>query len=208
MITTRNDMAKNSTKIDKLRRMRDELSKGKVFSITRLTALKSIIRDRSHIDAFALYISQKTKTRIRNIEPIYIENWNEDKKLINLAAIAIRKYLSEPRQASSQELTDILKKLENMQEWVKNPSWSEPLRIIKNDYAVILDDALRCILYRDESNRMVYEIASHYVMAFSDSYRRELTPISLTSIHDIIDFLRKIQREKKGEIKKRGNKND
>jgi hypothetical protein len=198
-MSTRTDLAMNDTKIDKLRRMRNELSEGKSFSITRLTALKSIIRDKDNSDAFALYISQKTKTRIRTINPNYIENWAEDKKLINLAAIAIRKYLSEPRQASSQELTELLRNLENMQEWVKNPSWSEPLRIIKNDYAVILDDALRCILYRDESNRMVYEMASHYVMAFSYGYRRELTSSSLRSIDDIMTFLRRIQREKKGE---------
>jgi hypothetical protein len=116
-MTTRNELARNNTKIDNLRRMRDELSKGKVFSITRLIALKSIIQDKAHTDAFALYISQKTQTRIRNIEPNHIENWAEDKKLINLAAIAIRKYLSEPRQASSHELTMLLRKLENIQEW-------------------------------------------------------------------------------------------
>lgn len=206
-MTTRNELARNSTKIDKLIRMRDELSKGKSFSITRLIALKSIIQDKAHTDAFALYISQKTQTRIRNIEPNYIKNWAEDKKLINLAAIAIRKYLSEPRQASSHELTELLKKLENMQKWVKEPSWSESLRIIKNDYAVILDDALRCILYRDESNRMVYEMASHYVLAFSYGYRRELTPSSLPSIDDIITFLKTIQKSKKSEVQKRGNKN-
>lgn len=206
-MTTRNELARNNTKIDKLRRMRDELFKGKYCSITRLTALKSIIQDKAQTDAFALYISQKTQTRIRNIEPNYIKNWAEDKKLINLAAIAIRKYLSEPRQASSHELTELLKKLENMQKWVKEPSWSESLRIIKNDYAVILDDALRCILYRDESNRMVYEMASHYVLAFSYGYRRELTPSSLPSIDDIITFLKTIQKSKKSEVQKRGNKN-
>ena len=193
-MTTRTELTRNNTKIDKLRRMRDELSKGKVFSITRLTALKSIIRNKAHIDAFALYISRKTKTRIRNINPKYIKNWDEDKKLIKLAAIAIRKYLSDPRQASSQELTTLLKKLEHMQEWGKNPYWSGPLRVINNRYALIFEDAIRCILYRDESNRMVYEMASNYVLAFSDSHIRELTPTSLSSIDDIITFLRKIQR--------------
>jgi hypothetical protein len=89
----------------------------------------------------------------------------------------------------------------------KNPYWSGPLRIIKNSYAVIVEDALRCILYRDESNKIVYEMASDYVLAFSDGYIREPTPSSLPFIDDIITFLRKIQREKKGEVQKRGNKN-
>jgi hypothetical protein len=206
-MTTRSDLARNNTKIDKLRRMRDELSNGKVFSITRLTALKSIIRDKAHTDAFALYISQKTKTRIRNIKPKYIENWPEDKKLINLAAVAVSKYLSKPRQARSHELTSLLRNLEKVQEWGKNPYWAGPLRVIKNRYALILEDALRCILHRDERNRMVYEMASDYVLAFSDSYTRELTPTSLPSIDDIISFLKKISREKKVGVKKRSNKN-
>ena len=206
-MTNRYELVRNSTKIDKLIRMRDELSKGKSFSITRLTALKSIIQDKAHTDAFALYISQKTQNRIRNIEPNYIENWAEDKKLINLAAIAIRKYLSEPRQASSQELTTLLKKLENIQEWGKNPYWSGPLRLIKNRYALILEDALRCILYRDKSNKIVYDMASDYVLAFSDGYIRELTPSCLPSIDDIITFLKKMHRENKVEVKKRRNKN-
>jgi hypothetical protein len=193
-MTTRSDLARNDTKIDKLIRMTDELSEGNSFSITRLTALKSIIRDKAHTDGFALYISQKTKTRIRNIKPKYIENWAKDKKLINLAAIAIRKYLSEPRQATSGQLTILLRNLEKIQEWGKNPYWSGPLRIIKNRYALILEDALRCILHRDERNRMVYEMASHYVMAFSDSYIRELTPTSLPCVNDILTFLKTIRR--------------
>ena len=193
-MTTRTDSTGSSSKVDKLIRMREELSTGKSFSITRLTALKSIIKDKAHAEAFALYISQKTKTRIRNINPKYKKNWDEDKKLINFAAIAIRKYLSDPRRASSQELTTLLKKLENIQEWRKNPYWSGPLRVINNRYALIFEDAIRCILYRDESNRMVYEMASNYVLAFSDSHIRELTPTSLSSIDDIITFLRKIQR--------------
>jgi hypothetical protein len=97
-MTTRSDLARNNTKIDKLIRMRDELSEGNSFSITRLTALKSIIRDKAHTDAFALYISQKTKTRIRNIKPKYIENWAEDKKLINLALPSGNTYLIPVRQ--------------------------------------------------------------------------------------------------------------
>jgi len=206
-MTNRYQLVRNSTKIDKLIRMRDELSKGKSFSITRLTALKSIIRDKAHTDAFALYVSQKTKTRIRSINPKYMENWNEDRKLVNLASIAISKYLSDPRQASSQELTTLLKKLENIQEWGKNPYWSGPLRLIKNRYALILEDALRCILYRDKSNKIVYDMASDYVLAFSDGYIRELTPGSLPSIDDIITFLRKMHREDNVEVKKRRNKN-
>ena len=187
--------------------MREELSTGKSFSITRLTALKSIIREKAHTDAFALCISQKTKTRIRNIKPKYIENWAEDKKLINLAAIAVRKYLSKPRQARSHELNSLLRELEKIQEWGKNPYWSGPLRVIKNRYALILEDALRCILYRDKSNYIVFEMASDYVLAFSDAYIRELTPSSLPYVDDILTFLKKISREDKVEVKKRRNKN-
>jgi hypothetical protein len=139
-MTTRTDLARNNTKIDKLIRMREELSTGKSFSITRLTALKSIIKDKAHAEAFALYISQKTKSRIRNIKPKYVENWAEDKKLIDLAAIAVRKYLSKPRQARSHELTSLLRNLERIQEWGKNPYWAGPLRIIADNKEQICVD--------------------------------------------------------------------
>jgi hypothetical protein len=72
---------------------------------------------------------------------------------------------------------------------------------------LILEDALRSILHRGDRNRMVFEMASDYVLAFSDGYTRELTPSSLPYVDDILTFLKKISREDKVEVKKRRTKN-
>jgi len=178
-------------KLAKLITMREDVAKGEVFLITRLTILKSIFETKAQIDDFAFYITRKTLSRIGKTKPKYSDKWEQDKKLIKMAGTAARKYLAKPQQASTSELRDVLRKLEKIQGWGKNPWWSGQLRIIINRYALILEDALRCILEKDIDGRKIYDMAADYVLAFSDSFQRDITKKSLPYLDDIIEYLRK-----------------
>lgn len=178
-------------KITKLITMREDVAKGEVFLITRLTSLKSIFETKAQVNDFASYITRKTLLRIGKTKPKYIDNWEQDKKLIKIAGTTVRKYLANPKQASTDELRDVLYRLEKIQGWGKNPWWSGHLRIINNCYALILEDALCCILEKDIDGRTIYDMAAHYVMAFSNSFERNITKKSLPYLDDIISYLRK-----------------
>jgi hypothetical protein len=183
-------------KIARLIRMREQVAKGEFFLITRLTALKSMFETKPQVDDFALYIAGKTLLRIGKTKPKYFDNWANDKKLIRLAGTTLKKYLAKPRQASTAQLRDILLKLEKIQGWGKNPYWSGPMRIIKNRYALILEDAVRCVLEKVMNGRTIYDIAADYVLAFSDGFQREITKKSLPYLDDIIEYLRKQQQSR------------
>ncbi len=178
-------------KITKLITMREDVAKGEVFLITRLTSLKSIFETKAHVNDFASYITRKTLLRIGKTKPKYIDNWEQDKKLIKIAGTTVRKYLANPKQASTAELRDVLYRLKKIQGWGKNPWWSGHLRIINNCYALILEDVLCCILEKDIDGRTIYDMAAHYVMAFSNSFERDITKKSLPYLDDIIAYLRK-----------------
>ncbi|HZV47096.1 MAG TPA: hypothetical protein VFG06_07115 [Thermodesulfovibrionales bacterium] len=178
-------------KITKLITMREDVAKGEVFLITRLTSLKSIFETKAQVNDFASHVTRKTLLRISKTKPKYIDNWGQDIKLIKIACTTVRKYLANPKQASTAELRDILYRLEKIQGWGKNPWWSGQLRIINNCYALILEDALCCILEKDIDGRKIYDMAAHYVLAFSNSFGRDITKKSLPYIDDILIYLRK-----------------
>ncbi|HAM52346.1 MAG TPA: hypothetical protein DCP92_17240 [Nitrospiraceae bacterium] len=70
------------------------------------------------------------------------------------------------------------------------------MRIIKNRYALILEDAVRCVLEKVMNGRTIYDIAADYVLAFSDGFQREITKKSLPYLDDIIEYLRKQQQSR------------
>ena len=187
------DMKKVSSevlgKIRKLAQITDELYQGKNFNITRLTTLKTLCKE-THIAAFfVFYIAQRTLQRMEEKEPEYIkpEKWLQYKEMVKKAILKMENYLEDKTKEGEQSLRDLLYEIKELQNEHKNQRWG-PVRIIESSDALVVENALKCILSPEASAFWGYHVGREYAEKYNPRYGTGLIPESAPSMEDIVSF--------------------
>ena len=190
-------------KIRKLIEISGELKNGKSFQITRLTILKKLCEDPDDAGHFALYLARCAQNKMENMKSeghkhIKENDWEYHKKLVGEAVSKMSNYLDKPagnmepelesELESKSELRNLLEKLKRIQGEVKKGAWGTPIRSIINWNALIVEDAVQCILDRNNSSYWGYDIARDYAEKYNPRYGTSLVPESAGRVDDIANF--------------------
>ena len=184
---------KISTVLPKIRRfaeIAEELRRGKSFSITRLTTIKSLYNEPDTSAHFVLHFSKLTQEKMENRDcPNYInpEKWLQYKILASQAIIQMENYLEGPSNENESILRDLLYRIQELQNQYDNQQWG-PVRIIESNEALLVEYALRCIVFPSDSSYWSYLVARQYAERYDSSYGTGLIPESAPMVEEIAHF--------------------
>jgi hypothetical protein len=145
------------TQVQKLEEIIEEIQGKEIVQVTRLTVVKKLCENPDAAGAFAMFLVQKAKGRLKE-EP-------GKERYVQLADRAVREmksYLDQPTEDRKKELRSLLLEIEAEQNEYVSIKWSA-VRNIKSWDLLIVENALRSILHREEAPRWLYQAARDYV---------------------------------------------
>ena len=179
-------------KIRKLALTARELRQTKyALNVTRLTSLKSLCQEEEAAANFALYVTKLAVKQMGSNQStrsfVGEEAWTEHCQLINQALKKMEDYLEQPTPEKRQNLRNLLPQLEQVQGWKKHVRFGTPIRVINNKYALIIEDALRCMTSSDYAY-WSYQLARDYAERYDSSCGSGLTSESAPLVEEIAEF--------------------
>ena len=177
-------------KIRRFAKIAEELRRGKDFSITRLTTIKSLCNEPDTSAHFVLHFSKLAQKKMESQDcPNYVspKKWLQYKNLVSEAIIHMENYLEERSNENESILRDLLHKIQELQNEYDNQRWG-PVRIIESNEALLVEYALRCIMSPSDSSYWSYLVAREYAERYDPSYGTGLIPESAPMVKEIADF--------------------
>lgn len=181
-------------KIKKLVEIANELKKGNWFSITRLTSLKTLCVEPEVSASFAIAIVGLVSQRIQSVpcpDIVSISEWEDQCQLIQLVAgdLKLSQHSEEPfeKRFAHQRIFDRLKQVQAINNEYRIIRSSQ-VRIIRNHWVLVVEDALHCLLHPGVGSHWAYQIARDYVEKYSPRYGTGLIPESEPLLQDVITF--------------------
>ena len=177
-------------RLRKLAHMASELRRGRSFTITRLTTIKSFCTDPDAATRFAVFLAQQAQAALEQRprpEHLPEERWATYRRLTAEALHAMDTYLPARTEAGSRELYDLRRALEQLQ----NQHQSIPFgvaRVIENQQALIVETALRIVLAPSNAAEWGYQLARMYAERYDSRYGTGLIPDSAQAVETIVDF--------------------
>jgi len=172
------------SRVSKLARIARELSEGANFSITRLTTLKSLCEDPEVTAHFAVFLARHTS---RSANAGHLSKGELHDELIKNSVERLGRYVESPSDQEREALREILIELES----VNNEYESIPygtVRIVQDNDVLIVEDAVRCVLFPYSAPSEAYHLARNYAERYDPRYGTGLIPQSAPLVMDIVDF--------------------
>ncbi len=158
--------------------------------ITRLTSIKSLSKNETAAEQFALYISQKVQQKMNEVEcseQFSIEEWSTHLNLMSDAIAQMEGYLAAPTYEKKQILWEFLRQIDSLQgDDYRNVHWTT-VHFVRSGYLLKLDYALRCFIEQDFPY-LVYKLAREYVECYEPSYGSGLIPDSVPMLLEVAEF--------------------
>lgn len=172
-------------RLQKLEQVLKELRENKntYFSITKLTSIKNLCKDKSRRNDYCLYLASLV---MDNAEQ------DEEKQYFQLLQEA---YTTIIRLLDSNEVTarEMLLQIRNFQNETKKIKWAT-VRIIKNNNLLILEKILQALLsHPDTALVYVYDATRHYVEKYNPKYGTGLIVDSIPMLEHITSFFKKYE---------------
>jgi len=96
-------------------------------------------------------------------------------------------FLEEQTPEKSASLEELLSRVERVQNKYKRLRWGQA-RIIESTQLLLVEKALRCVLFPRESAYWAYQVAKGYAERYDTQYGEGLIPESAPMVEDITDF--------------------
>jgi hypothetical protein len=186
----KNSTSKAAAKIRKLAQIADELRGGEVFSITRLTTVKSLCEDPEAAAQFVAHLALLTQSQMsRRPYPDHLSpaKWARYQELAADAIRQMKSYLAERTGGKEASLRTLLSALQGAQNQYKNLEWG-PVRIIESSELFLIETAVRCILSPTGSAYWGYRVAREYAECYDPRYGTGLIPESAPMVQEIADY--------------------
>ena len=179
-----------AAKIRKLAQIADQLRGGAVFSITRLTTVKSLCEDPEAAAQFVVHLALLTQSQMsRRPCPDHLApaKWTRFQELAADAIRQMESYLAEWTGDKAASLRVLLLALQGAQNQHKNLEWG-PVRIIESSELFLIETAVRCILSPTDSAYWGYRVAREYAECYDPRYGTGLIPESAPMVQEIADY--------------------
>jgi hypothetical protein len=180
------------SRISKLAQIAVELRKGKSFSVTRLTTIKTLCDDVTAAREFALHFSKLAQKKMdRRSTPNHIDksDWLRFKEVVRRAIIHLEGSLKERTAKSESQTLELLREIQHLQDTYENQRWG-PVRIIASPETLVVEHALRCFLSPSEGPNWAYLLAREYAEEYDAKYGNGLVPKSAPMMEEIAEFWR------------------
>lgn len=177
-------------KLRKLARMASDLRRGRSFAITRLLTMKSFCEDPAAATQFAVFLARQAQFILeQKPRPDHIpeDQWTSYRRLATEAIRAMDMYLEARTEAGANELHDLRRALELLQNQ-HQPIPFGVARVIENQQAVIVETALRIVATPMRAADWGYRIARMYAERYNSRYGTGLIPDSAEAVEEIVDF--------------------
>jgi len=181
-----------ASRVQKLDQLAAELRQGACFNITRLTLVKRLCAEPAAAARFALYLAERTRARMfQEARPSHLgsERWEDFKALVSTGAEAMHHYLDEPTPAALSALRAARSALEASQDQYQHQAWG-PVRLIESREAVLVEDAIACLLFPYQSADWGYRLARQHAERYDPRYGTGLIPQSAPAVEEIAAFWR------------------
>jgi hypothetical protein len=181
-----------TARVHKLAQVTAELRQGKSFNITRLTTVKRLCADSAAAARFALYLAEHTRERmLQPAHPSHLTpvRWEGFKQRVATGVEGMRCYLDRPTPEALGALRAARSALEEAQNQYRYLEWG-PVRIIESREALLVEDAIACILFPHQSADWGYRLARDYAERYDSRYGKGLIPDSAPYVEEIVDFWR------------------
>lgn len=178
------------SRIRKLARIASELSEGANFSITRLTSLKSLCEEPEVAAHFAVYLVSRAGQRAARLSsPLHLSDseWAMHDELVQRAVEQLGSYVERPSDPKREALRELLRELESVNDEYKPVPYGM-VRVIRNRYVLILENAVQCVLLPHSAPNHAYHLARNYTERYDPRYGMGLIPESAPLVMDIVDF--------------------
>jgi hypothetical protein len=178
------------SKIKKLFQIAQELKQGKDYPITRLTTIKSLCRDTTGAEQFALHFARLSYKKMENQDnPTHMKRaeWMRFKDSVGRAILQLEKYLENRTDKTTSDLRETLYEVTNLQNDYKNRRRGS-VRVIRSSDALVVEYALRCVLSQSESPYWGYLLAREYAERYDSPYGTGLIPQSAPMLEEIAEF--------------------
>jgi hypothetical protein len=181
---------KTAAKIRTLAQIAEGLRGGAVFSITRLTTIKSLCEDPEAAAQFGVHLAVLTQAKMSRRDcPDHLDSttWTRFQELAADAIGQMENYLAEQTGDKAASLRDVLSALEGAQNRYEYLEWG-PVRIIESSELFLIETAVRCILSPTDSAYWGYRVAREYAERYDPRYGTGLIPESAPMVQEIAEF--------------------
>jgi hypothetical protein len=177
-------------KIKKLAKITPDLRKGRSFSITRLTTIKSLCEDVAGAELFALHFAKLAQKKLEMKIASQKEARNEllEFKIgVGKAVVQLEKFLKNRSNESESQLRRLLLDVQNLQDKYEKQKWGL-VRFISSTDTLVVEYALRCVLATHEQPYWAYLLAREYTEKYDSKYGTGLLPESAPMVEEIAEF--------------------
>ena len=181
-----------ASRVQKLDQLAAELRQGACFNITRLTLVKRLCAEPAVAARFAFYLAGLTRARmLQEARPAHLgaERWEDFKALVSTGVEAMQHYLDEPTPAALSALRAAHAALAASQNQYEHQAWG-PVRLIASGEAVLVEEAIACLLFPYPSADWGYRLARQHAERYDLHYGAGLVPQSAPAVEEIAAFWR------------------
>jgi hypothetical protein len=176
---------------NKLENLANDLDKGQNFSVTKLTSLKRLCADHAFAVRFASHFADIAHRKFldrRTPEYVTASQWEKIGAAVEIGIKSLQIVNSGlPHADSINLLSSAHSVLKNAQNDHKKGSWGLIRRIYSME-ALIMETAIECALYPEESPSLCYQIARHHAERYDPRFGTGLIPSSSDAVRDIAQF--------------------
>jgi preprotein translocase subunit SecE len=160
------------------------------FSITKLTSIKSLCKDKYRRNEYCAYLSSLVTNNPHKVGEN--ENAKEVNNLIQQAQRVISAVTNNNKDMKSIA-EETLSQIRNCQDEYRKVKWTM-VRIIRNRDLLILENILEALLSKtDMALAYVYDATRNYVERYSPHYGTGLIVDSIPMLEDIIRFWKRYE---------------
>jgi hypothetical protein len=160
------------------------------FSVNCLTGLKSLCREPQTAARFVLYLTERTQNKMNAAaRSRYVSeaDWVHYKALVAEAIAGMSSYLEAPNTDNLSVLRDVLSRIAKIQSEYERQEWG-PVRIVYSQDLLVVENALRCAVSRNEAPFWAYHTARQYAERYDPHYGVGPIPTSASLLEDIVRF--------------------
>jgi hypothetical protein len=159
--------------VTKLVKLVEELRGGASFVITRLTGLKTLCREPTTAQRFVTYLLTRTFPDPAHIQGKAVHRTLAERALREMSA----RVNAKPQRASHPGLLPLLQEIEAQQQEFKGSQWG-PIRIIRNNDLLLIEDGLRCFVEKWNAPFWAYQTARQHAERYDSRHGTGLIPAS------------------------------
>jgi hypothetical protein len=181
-----------AAKVRQLARLAQALRQGQAFSITRLTTLKRLCADPDAAARFAHHLAERTHERmLQRAPPAHLppERWEHFKRQVAAGVESLSCHMRQPTLETLSALQEAWSALTAAQNHYEQHAWG-PVRCIECREALLVEQAIACVLVPQQSAVEGYRLARDYAQRYDPRYGSGLIPDSAPYVEEIAAFWR------------------